>query len=271
MEISSEELFNSAMNEVEPEVAEIAAEGESQIARDEQGRFAAKSEEVEAKPEAAQEAKPAVDVKEEAQIPSWRARELRERADAAEARARQFEAQLRSLQPKPEPVAKPDIFENPDGAIKAGVAEALTPIEQQFASFIETVSRKDAIREHGQERVAEAFSALDQAAKAGDPQAAAIVQSVKKSMDPYGDIVNWYRGAEASRNPEGFFQRKLEEALKDEKFKGELLTKLQPPSEEQPKPVFKLPPSIGKVPAAQSSSADGGDMSNESLFANAMR
>jgi hypothetical protein len=70
----------------------------------------------------------------------------------------------------------------------------------------------------------------------------AIVQAVKQSMDPFGDIVNWYRGAEASRNPDAFFQRRLEEALKDEKFKGELLTKLQPPPEEKPGSVFKLPP-----------------------------
>jgi hypothetical protein len=69
----------------------------------------------------------------------------------------------------------------------------------------------------------------------------AIVQAVKQSMDPFGDIVNWYRGAEASRNPDAFFQRRLEEALKDEKFKGELLTKLQPPAEEKPGSVFKLP------------------------------
>ena len=82
MEISSEELFNSAMNEVEPEAAEVAAEGESQIARDEQGRFAPKGEEVEAKPEVMQESKPAVDPKDEANVPSWRLKEIREERDA---------------------------------------------------------------------------------------------------------------------------------------------------------------------------------------------
>ena len=270
MEISSEELFNSAMNEVEPEVIEQIAEGESQVARDEQGRFAPKSEEPEAKPEVTQETKPLADAKDEANVPSWRLKEIREERDALRQQNAELQRRFLANQPKQDPTPKPDIFENPDGAIKAVVAETLTPIEQQFAGFIEAVSRKDAIREHGQERVTEAFSALDQAAKSGDPQAQAIVQSVKKSMDPYGDIVNWYRGAEASRNPEGFFQRKLEEALKDDKFKGELLAKLQP-AQEKPKPVINLPPSLGRAASAAAALTEGGDLSNESLFENAMR
>jgi hypothetical protein len=89
-------------------------------------------------------------------------------------------------------------------------------------------------------------------------------------MDPFGDIVNWYRGAEASRNPDAFFQRRLEEALKDEKFKGELLTKLQPPAEEKPGSVFKLPPSSERSPP-QGRHPMSGDMSDSSLFAHAMR
>jgi hypothetical protein len=108
-DISSEELFNSALSDL-PDVTEEVTESEPQGEtrdRDEQGRFVAKTEEPEPKPEAEQ-VKPA-EPKEEAQIPSWRARELRERADAAEARSRQFEAQLRSLQPRPEPAAKPDL------------------------------------------------------------------------------------------------------------------------------------------------------------------
>ena len=198
--------------------------------------------------------------------------EIREAYERADRRASEYERRFLALQPKPEPVAKPDIFEKPDEFVRSNIEEVVTPLQQQFSSFIETVSRKDAIREHGQERVTEAFSALDQAAKSGDPQAQAIVQSVKQSMDPYGDIVNWYRGAEASRDPDAFFQRRLEEALKDDKFKGELLTKLQPPSEEQPKSVFNLPPrSIGKLPAARSASDDVGSMNDASLFEHAMR
>lgn len=267
-EISNEELFNSALNDEQPEVIKQIAEAEGDTrSRDEQGRFVAKTGEPEPKTEPEQ-AKPA-EVKEPAESPGMR--QLREAYERAERRASEYERRFLALQPKPEPVAKPDIFEKPDEFVRSNIEEVVTPLQQQFSSFIETVSRKDAIREHGQERVTEAFSALDQAAKSGDPQAQAIVQSVKQSMDPYGDIVNWYRGAEASRDPDAFFQRRLDEALKDEKFKGELLTKLQPAPEEKPTTVFKLPPSIGRVPPARSASDEVGDMSDSSLFAHAMR
>lgn len=266
--ISNEELFNSALNDEQPEVIEEIAEGEGDSrARDEHGRFVAKTEGPESKPESGQ-VKP-VETKEPAESPGMR--QLREAYERAERRASEYERRFLALQPKPDPVAKPDIFEKPDEFVRSNIEEMVTPLQQQFSTFIETVSRKDAIREHGQERVTEAFSALDQAAKAGDPQAVAIVQAVKKSMDPYGDIVNWYRGAEASRDPEAFFQRRLEEALKDDKFKGELLTKLQPAPEDKPNPVFKLPPSISKVPPARSASDEVGDMSDQSLFEHAMR
>lgn len=269
-ELSSEELFNSALSDEQPEATEQVAEVEAsddQRARDELGRFAPKSEEVEAKPEAEQ-AKPV-----EQPVESQGVKQLREALERANRRADEVERRLLSMQPKLEPVAKPDIFEKPDEFVRANINEVVAPLQQQFSSFIESVSRRDAIKEHGQERVTEAFTALDQAAKVGDPQALAIVQAVKQSMDPFGDIVNWYRGAEASRDPDAFFQRKLEEALKDEKFKGELLTKLRPGTTEQQQaqPVIKLPPSIGKVPSSHSASTEVADMSDAGLFAHAMR
>jgi hypothetical protein len=270
MEVSDGELFESALSNEQPEVTveQTTTEGEG-VARDEQGRFA-KSETVEPPKAEVEQAKP-VETKEEAQVPSWRLRELRERAEAAETRARTIEQQLLALQPKPEPQAKPDIFEKPDEFVRSNVQEAISPLEKQFSEYREAMSQRMAIKDHGEETVTEAFKTLDQAAKAGDPQAVAVVQAVKKSMDPYGDIVSWYRGNEASRNPDGFFQRRLEEALKDEKFKGELMAKLQPAAEEKPKPVFNIPPSLARTASAASALQDGGDLSNESLFAAAMR
>jgi hypothetical protein len=64
--------------------------------------------------------------------------------------------------------------------------------------------------------------------------AIATVHAVKQSMDPYGDIAPGICATRPQRNPDAFFQRKLDEALKDEKFKGELLAKLQPLRREAP-------------------------------------
>lgn len=275
MDISNEELFANALSdepiEVKEETPEPQPEPEKPAEdrpRDEHGRFAPKPEEAEPKPDA-QAVKP--EAKEEAQVPSWRLRELREAREAAERRAAQLEQQLMALRPKQEAAPKPDLFEKPDDFVRANVQEALNPIEQKFTNFVETVSRRDAIREHGEERVSEAYQALDKAARTGDPAALATVQAVKQSMDPFGEIVGWYRQHEAALNPQAYFQRQLEESLKDEKFKTELLAKLQPQTpQEKPKPVFNVPPSLNRAASAASSFEEGGDLSNESLFRTAL-
>lgn len=278
MDISNEELFANALSdepievkeEVSPEPQPEPEKPADDRPRDEHGRFAPKPEDTEKKPE--DQAKP--ETKEEAQVPSWRLRELREAREAAERRAEELERQLMSFrqQQKPEPAPKPDLFEKPDDFVRANVQEALSPIEQKFTSFIETVSRRDAIREHGEDKVSEAYQALDAAAKKGDPGALAAVQAVKQSMDPFGEIVGWYRQHEAALNPDAYFQRMLESKLADEKFKAELAAKLQPQAsaDAKPKPVFNVPPSLNRAASAASSFEEGGDLSNESLFRTAL-
>lgn len=277
MDISNEELFANALSDEPIEAVEASPEPQPEPEkpaddrpRDEHGRFAPKPEEPEKKPE--EQAKP--EPKEDAQVPSWRLRELREAREAAERRAQELERRLMSFQQqqRPEPAPKPDLFEKPDDFVRANVQEALSPIEQKFTNFIETVSRRDAIREHGEERVSEAYQALDKAAKNGDPAALATVQAVKQSMDPFGEIVGWYRQHEAALNPQAYFQRQLEESLKDEKFKTELLAKLQPQAsaDAKPKPVFNVPPSLNRAASAAASFDEGGDLSNDSLFKHAL-
>lgn len=96
--ISDADMFRSAMADEPP--AEPQAEPKVDAngrAHDERGRFAPK--EADAAPIQQQEQKPepqqAPD-KDEAQVPSWRLRELREQREAAETRAR--ESELRSRQ-----------------------------------------------------------------------------------------------------------------------------------------------------------------------------
>lgn len=271
MDISDEELFASAtsdepvaaLTEEAPQEAPVAEEAPAERQRDEQGRFVAKTEEPEPKPEP-EAAKPV-------ETESVGMKQIREAYERAQRRVEALEQRFLAQQPKPEPQPRPDMFEKPDAFVGSHIQEALTPLQQQFSTFIETVSRRDAIREHGQERVSEAYKALDQAASNGDAQALAIVKQVKQSMDPYGDIVSWYKSAEAAHNPQGFFERQLNEALKDEKFAAALKEKLQVPAAiqaEKPKAVFNVPPSLNRATSAQPSASDldSADMSNESLF-----
>lgn len=263
---SNEELLQSAFSD---EPAEVEQTETPEVAddrpRDEHGRFVAKVEEPEQpEPEVKAVEKPA----EEGQIPSWRLRELREERD--ELRRQLAEATRRQVQPQ-EQQKKPDLFENPDGFLKAGVSEAIDPIRQEVETIREFYSRKDAIREHGEERVVEAFTALDRAAKLGDPIAMATVQAVKKSPDPFAEIVAWHTRNVVASNPDAFAQKWLEDKLKDEKFVAELVSKIKPAQEEKPRPVINVPPSLNRATAAQAAIEEGGDFSNESLLAYAMR
>lgn len=263
MDISDKDLLESALSDELPEVTEQVAPEQHQP-RDDQGRFAERTEQPEQQPEVA-ETKPAAP---EPQQESRGVRELREALERSERRAQDIERQLRQMQqPKPEAPAKPDVFENPDEFVRQGVQQQVDPVKAHVNGVVEFFSRRDAIRSHGEEKVKAAYAALDKAALAGDPMALATVKAVKESMDPYGDMVAWHTKNEVGADPDAYFNRRLEEAMKDEKFRGEIMSKLQP----EPKPVVKLPPSLSRVASAAAALEEGGDMSNESLFAHAMR
>ena len=142
--------------------------------------------------------------------------------------------------PKVEQPAKPDIFENPDGFVKASVGEAINPIEQKFGQFVEHFSKSKAIEAHGEEGLTEAFRALDQAAASGNPDAIKTVAAVKQSMDPYGDIVKWHKRqrvqAEIGDDPAAY-RAKLEAEIR-EKVLAEL------GSNEQPRQAPVLPSNL---------------------------
>lgn len=264
-EVSNEELFNSALTDEAPDVVEQTATDEGdQRARDEHGRFVAKTEEPEPKPETEQ-AKP-VETKDEAHVPSWRLKEIREERDQLRQQLAQFMARN---QPQIEKPAKPDIFENPDGFVKQGVQEAVDPIKAEVNSIKEQFSLMYAIDKHGEEKVNEAYSALHKAAISGDPEAQAVVNRVKSSMTPFQEMVKWHEKqsiiSEIDGDPQAWFQKQLEAKLQDEKFKGELLSKLKPEAE-KPRPVFNVPPSLNRAASAAAALDEAGDLSNESIF-----
>ena len=264
-EVSNEELFNSALTDEAPvAVEQTAADEGDQRARDEHGRFVAKTEEPEPKPETEQ-AKP-VEAKDEAHVPSWRLKEIREERDQLRQQLAQFMARN---QPQPEKPAKPDIFENPDGFVKQGVQEAVDPIKAEVNSIKEQFSLMYAIDKHGEEKVNEAYSALHKAAISGDPEAQAVVNRVKSSMTPFQEMVKWHEKqsiiSEIDGDPQAWFQKQLEAKLQDEKFKGELLSKLKPEAE-KPRPVFNVPPSLNRAASAAAALDEAGDLSNESIF-----
>lgn len=275
--MEDKELFDSALTDepikvaAEEPVTEPVNDGQP---RDEHGRFTPK----ESEPVVA--AQPEPQGKDEAHVPSWRLREVREEADRRIAEAesrwqRQFEQLQRQNQPRPEPATAPDIFENPTGAIEYGVQRAVDPIKSEVQQTREYFSRMMAEDKHGADKVQAAFDWVKQGLDRGEPEAIAAHQRAMRSMHPYGELIKAHQQQsvyqQIGSDPNAWFNKTFEERLSDPKFAAEVMQKIQGSVRGQPQSITRLPPSIGKVAAAQSASEDAGDMSDASLFAHAMR
>lgn len=296
MDIDDQELFEQSLGSDDgatEQVTEQAAAPEPEAGteavqpRDENGRFAARqAEQAQTQPEgqAVQAEQPAG---EDAQVPSWRMRELREERDAAVRRSQETEqrlmrhiAELQGRMPKQEAATAPDIFENPDGFVQHGVSQAVNPIKSEMVQLREFYSRREAVREFGQEKVDAAYKAIADGMQSRDPEVFATYQRAMQSMDPFGEIVRWHQQKsvyqQIGNDPNAWFEKQIEERMKDQTFAGALLAKIQGTatgvqSNGSGKPIVKLPPSLNKVASAQGATADDGDMSDEALFSHAMR
>lgn len=281
MDIEDKELFDSALsNEPVEQVAVDEPAPEQQVddgqPRDDQGRFAPKgeTEPVAAEPQG----------KEEAYVPSWRLREMREEREATERRFQESQAQwqrqiaeLQAKLPKEEPKPAPDVFEDPNKFLEHGVRQHVDPIRSEITQLREEYSKKWAIKEHGAEKVNAAYKALADGMQSRDPEVLAVYQRAMQSMDPYDAIVSWHQQkavfSQIGNDPNAWFEKELEKRLADPQFASTQLQKIQQSvrGPAQGQTIVQLPPSIGKAPSSQSASDDAGDMSEASLFAHAMR
>lgn len=295
MDISDQELFNTALTDDAAEQGEVQAEqsvaetgGAAEQPRDEHGRFAARQAEPEqSEPQGEQPAVAGQQPQGEgAHVPSWRLREERERAEAAERRFQEAQAQwqrqlaeLQSRLPRHEDSKAPSVFEDEHGFLQHGLSQAVTPIKSEIKELREANSELRAVMRHGEDKVASAKKWLAEGIRS-DPARYELWQRALSSRDPYGDIVSEYQRStvyqQIGDDPNAWFEKHLEERMKDPAFAGSLLGRIQQgAATAQPngstKPIVKLPPSLNKVASAQSAAADDGDMSDDALFAHAMR
>jgi hypothetical protein len=282
MDIEDKELFEAATNDepieavADEPVAEPVNDGQP---RDDQGRFAAKAEE----PAVAEPVATEPQGKEEAYVPSWRLREMREEREAVERRfqetQQQWQRQIAELQaklPKAEPAKAPDVFEDPNAFLQHGVQQAVDPINSKVTSLVESFSKKWAIKEHGQEKVDAAYAWVKEGMQTRNPEVMAVYQRAMASDDPYEHIVGGHQKqtvfSKIGNDPDAWFQQELERRMADPQFSAAQLQRIQSGVRAPGAPnQIKLPPSIGKVPSSHTASDDVGDMSDGSLFAHAMR
>lgn len=295
-EVSDADLYNSAVadetvlqdqgTDAQPEKVENKEDATGRL-HGADGKFAPKAKDADAAPtqqQPTEQAQPKAD-EDGAQVPSWRLKELREERDAVRLQAQEFErsyaetqrqlreaqAQLRKQAEPPKP--PPSVFEDPDGYtahVESTMEQRLRNMEANFSFRLAHSQHKDVFEQ--------AYQDMINRAERGDPS---VVQSIMRSPDPGSTLVNWYQReqtlAKVGNDPDAWFQKQLDERLKDPKYQGEVLERIrgsasQTPANNGSAPKVVLPPSLNRVAsAARAAGDDEGDLSDASLYRHATR
>jgi hypothetical protein len=276
VDVSDKEIFAGVLGndpiEQEP-VRETAPEPvKRDDGRDEQGRFAPK---VEAKPEPAVETQqPAVTEKPDtdAQVPSWRLREIREERETIakqleqerghRARLEREMQQFRAQQPQTPP---PDIFQDPNAW--------QSHLTNQFQSQIEGLrfgqSEFLARDKFGDEKVDAAFRWAEQ--NIGPAERARM----QNARSPYHELVKMYDERQTLSQIGGdlsaYRTKVMDEALNDPAFMQKVADKLRGIQPAGSAPPVRLPPSLNRATGAgnQGDGLTDGDVSSQELFKHA--
>lgn len=292
LSVSDAELFNGAVaNESPAEVQEKDAGKPDSVAdatgrlHGADGKFAPKEQAPKAdaaptqqQPEAGTQTQ---DKEQDAPVPSWRARELREQREAAERRATEAEQRYTDTQRRlsslevehrkatEKPVEVPDLLADPTGYT--------SHLQQTFDQRMKNMEANFSFRlAHAQfgETFGKAYSEMVSRAERGDRT---IVQSVMASPDPGQALVTWFKRdqtiAQVGDDPGAWLEKQLEERMKDPAFQAKVIEAARTQAGAQPnggRPNVQIPPSLSRTPSAGSHSEEGGDLSDASLFSHAI-
>jgi hypothetical protein len=188
---------------------------------------------------------------------------------------------MRRQMPKPEPAPRPDLYENPDGAIKYGVQEYVDPQIQQLRSELaqiknsyvserEEASREQAIEKYGEEAVRSAYDWVAQGIQNRDPSVVHAYNQVMQSRRPFDSLVQLHQEISLMQQVKaaGGVEKWREQQLNG----GQPQQQSRPQQSSQPQGRVNLPPSLRNTPSARSGNDDNSsDTSDAALFRHAMR
>lgn len=287
-----QDIFDSALdNEEAPEAAapETQEAPEPEVAqgqpRDEAGRFAAKASEPEPTAEPAPETQPQPEAKETGGIPSWRLKEEAEARRAAEERYQNtvremanLQAQIQQFQRQSQPPPKQpdDIFTDPTAFVNHYASAQVDPVKQEIGQLREFYSQRDAIRDHGPEKVKAAYDWIAQGMQSRDPARMTIYNRAMVSYDPYGEIIREHQKQtlfeQIGSDPIAYTKKQaLELAKNDPEFQKELINSVRGSAQTRPG-TTQIPPSLTRVSSAPPpNGGDDDDSSDAGMFRYATR
>ena len=217
----------------------------------------------------------------DAQVPSWRLREIREAKEAEiakqtealtqernkvaqfEAQVQQLQTQLNQHQQKP----APDMFEKPDEwqqHIQGDYQQQIQTFQQEQAK---QMARLEAMTIHGADTVQTAMEAAIKA-EASNPSLGARIAG---SPNPYTEAVNWHKESQVHEQIgeggiDAFRERTREELMKDPEFRKQVVESLRGEAGGVGNTTTQTIPSLNNAPRVQVK--DNGDpiMSDAELF-----
>lgn len=137
-------------------------------------------------------------------------------ADREAAWERRFTQLLETVKPKPAEAEKPapEIWDDADGFIN----QRLAPVQEAVQTQREQFSQIMAVEKHGVETVRAAMEAFK--AQPETPARAAMFEAIKKSVHPYGALVEWHKREQERAEF-------ADPAAYRDKLKAEILAELQ--------------------------------------------
>ncbi len=264
----------------EQQVETMAETAEAGQARDDKGRFAAKTDEVETAATEQTVEKTGTVPQQALHAAREKEREARTENESLKRALDEMRGQINLLsqqrqapQAKQEEKKAPEFWEDPDQFVSAKVST----VEQKLATQLETISKRFAIKEHGKDTVDAAYQALGTALQQGDRSAHEAWRVIQQSDDPYEEIVQWDKRAKTMQrvgsDPDAWLEAELEKRLSDPTHQAKILERLQgvaAVNTNRSDPITKLPPSLSRIPSG-GNTVDDGDVSDAALFRHARR
>ena len=187
---------------------------------------------------------------------------------------RQLRALQAQVQQREHPPQIPDVIADPN-AYHQHVTQTF---EDRLRNMEANFSFRLAHQVHG-ETFEKAYGEMIGRAERGDPS---VVRAVMQSPDPGAAMVNWFRReqtlSQVGDDPNAWFDKQLDERLKDQKYAGTLMEKIRggiaPAGAQQQNgggSVVQIPPSLNTMAASSPTLPNGGDMSDASLWHHAFR
>jgi hypothetical protein len=208
-------------------------------------------------------------------VPSWRLREEAEARRLAEDRSRTLEERLNMIVTHlQQNQQKPDFFAKPEESVQALVQRAVQPMADEYRRGMIQMGHSIANAVHGADKVAAAENAFLEAMRAQtlDPM---DYEKVVQAPNRYDAVVQWHTHhsvlSSVGNDPNAWFEKQLEARMSDPAFQAKLMEKVRGTAAARPGAV-KLPPSLSRTTAAAGNAPEvEGDLSDQSLFAYAMK